>query len=244
MAKTIEEGKVAIKKPWNVTDKRFVCFLDIMGFKDMVMRNSHETIYKMLEEFSKHRTTLEIPNPLPEELNFESDPLKTVSFSDSIVIFTKNDSKGCLEILTYAASWLFAKAVESGIPLKGVISHGEMSVNISRQIFFGQPLIDAYLLEEDVTFYGIVIHNTAEKIINENLDTLLGKEFYFDCVVPFRTSKIKHYILDWVTSIETEFGTNKKTKALKLLQKQREQTSGSPRRYIDNTIDVINQINN
>jgi len=48
------EEKTTNKKPWNLTDKRFVCFLDIMGFKDLVMRNSHDEIYKMLNELSKH----------------------------------------------------------------------------------------------------------------------------------------------------------------------------------------------
>ena len=148
------------KKPWNPTDKRFVCFLDIMGFKDLVMRNSHDEIYEMLMELSKHRTSLESKN-LPSKY---ADSLKTVSFSDSIVVFTKDDSIASFDLLTIAVSWLFAKAMEDGIPMKGAISCGEMSINITRQIFFGQPLIDAYLLEEDVAFYGIVVHNTVETV--------------------------------------------------------------------------------
>lgn len=93
MANTEETEKTVNRKPWNVTDKRYVCFLDIMGFKDMVMRNSHDKIYKMLEDFSKDRATLESPN-IPA--GYEPESMKTVSFSDSIVIFTKNDSIQCL----------------------------------------------------------------------------------------------------------------------------------------------------
>lgn len=47
------------KKSWSPTSKRFVCFLDIMGFKDLVMRNSHKEIYDLLTKLSKHRDTLE-----------------------------------------------------------------------------------------------------------------------------------------------------------------------------------------
>jgi len=36
------------KKKWIITTKRFVAFLDIMGFKDMVARNSHKNIYNSL----------------------------------------------------------------------------------------------------------------------------------------------------------------------------------------------------
>lgn len=232
-----KKGITVNKKPWNVTDKRFVCFLDIMGFKDMVMRNSHEKIYKMLDEFSKDRSSLETPN-IPD---YERDSMKTVSFSDSIVIFTKNDSQKCLELLTFASSWLFAQAIKAGIPLKGAISHGEMSVNISRQIFFGQPLIDAYLLEEDIAFYGIVIHNTLEKILNQFSETLIGKDKYADFLIPFKSGKINHYILDWISAIDGKDDKERKIKALLFMKKQREQTSGGPRKYIDNTIEVINQ---
>ena len=229
------------KKPWNLTTKRFVCYLDIMGFKDMVMRNSHDSIYKMLDDLSKKRDSIDNAQHLPQP--YEKDSLKTVSFSDSIVIFTKNDTKDCLELLTRATSWLFANAIESGIPLKGAISHGELSVNISRQIFFGQPLIDAYLLEEEVEFYGIVIHNTVEKILNELNTSLISIEKYKDCVVPLKSGKIQHYILDWVSKINTtDNPQSKKEELLRLMKRQREQTVGRPRRYIDNTIYVFNQI--
>lgn len=234
------EATQSIKKSWGLTNKRFVCFLDIMGFKDRVMRESHESIYKMLEGLSKHRSSLENSGSLPER--YESDSLKTVSFSDSIIVFTKNDSKECLELFTMATKWLFAKAIESGIPLKGAIAHGEMSVNTSRQIFFGQPLIDAYLLEEEVAFYGIAVHNTVEKILNTYDDTLSGFINYIDCNIPLKTGKTQHYILDWISTLENVDNLSYKELATKLMKKQREITSGSPRRYIDNTIDVINQL--
>lgn len=232
---------IRTKKSWNVTAKRFVCFFDIMGFKDMVMRDSHINIYKKMDEFSKAKKFIESPD---KPNNYLNDSIKMVSFSDSIVVFTKDDSKECLEILTLAAVWLFKKAIQTGIPMKGAISHGEMSVNIAGQIFFGQPLIDAYLLEEELAFYGIVIHNSAEKILNHNIEILVGNEKYIDCLVPFKTGKINHYILDWISSLEGNNREIQKKNALELMKKHREQTSGSPRRYIDNTIDVINQIFN
>ncbi|MGJ1212947.1 hypothetical protein [Sphingobacterium multivorum] len=95
------------KNNWNPTDNRFVCFLDIMGFKDLVMRNSHKEIYDLLLDLSKNRESLEDINFLPK--GYDLDSLKTVSFSDSIVIFTKTDSVKCFELLSLSVSWLFAK---------------------------------------------------------------------------------------------------------------------------------------
>ena len=233
-----ESLKIKSKKSWNPTDNRFVCFLDIMGFKDMVMRNSHEEIYSMLNSLSKHRSYIESTEDLPAEY---IDALKTVSFSDSIVIFTKDDSISSFEILTYATSWLFAKGMEDGIPMKGAISCGEMSINISRQIFFGQPLIDAYLLEEDVAFYGVAVHNTVEKFINDNSNNIDKNviDRYIDCLTPLKSGKINHLILDWIIDLDDDKKSPFKEIALSIMKKQREKTSGSPRKYIDNTIEVI-----
>jgi len=231
------------KKSWNPTSKRFVCFLDIMGFKDMVMRNSHKEIYKLLTNLSKHRKTLENAGKLPE--NYDSDSLKTVSFSDSIVVFTKDDRPECFELMTYAVSWLFSQALKDGIPMKGAIAFGEMSVNISSQIFFGQPLIDAYLLEEEVKYYGISVHNTVEKYFADYNVKDEIKEHYIDCQTPLKSGKINHYNLDWITSLnlqKEEEETDEKKIALNLMSKQRRQTSGNPRKYIDNTVEMINKM--
>ncbi len=41
---------------WIATGRRYVCFIDIMGFKDMVATKVHSEIYKMMENIvNKHR---------------------------------------------------------------------------------------------------------------------------------------------------------------------------------------------
>ncbi|CAM4116222.1 hypothetical protein FLAN108750_11165 [Flavobacterium antarcticum] len=228
------------KKSWSPTSKRFVCFLDIMGFKDLVMRNSHKDIYELLNKLSKHRDDLENTSSLPEQ--YDSDTLKTVSFSDSIVIFTKDDRPECFEVLTFAVGWLFSQSLIDGIPMKGAIAFGEMSVNISSQIFFGQPLIDAYLLEEEVNYYGIVVHDTVERYFDEyNVNKNIQK-LYIDCLTPLKSGKINHLNLNWISSLnlQNDIDINEKEKALSLMLKQRRRTSGYPRKYIDNTSEVIN----
>jgi hypothetical protein len=40
-------------KKWKDTDKRYVCFVDIMGFKNFVYRNSHEAVKRRMTKFQK-----------------------------------------------------------------------------------------------------------------------------------------------------------------------------------------------
>ncbi|TCK85549.1 hypothetical protein [Albibacterium bauzanense] len=228
------------KTNWVPTANRFVCFLDIMGFKDLVMRNNHKYIYELLLDLSKNRETLDNVKSLPER--YDLDSLKTVSFSDSIVIFTKTDSVECFELLTISVNWLFAQAIKSEIAMKGSIALGETSVNIAKQIFFGQSIIDAYLLQEEVAFYGIVAHNSVENFIaNEGIDESVFNT-YKECKAPLKSGKIGHLILNWADAFDREEGIDLKENVLLVIQKLRNKTSGSPRRYIDNTIGVINEI--
>ena len=44
------------KSIWTITTDRFVGFIDIMGFKDMVMRSSHDDIYRMMKVINKAKT--------------------------------------------------------------------------------------------------------------------------------------------------------------------------------------------
>lgn len=46
-------------KNWVTTAKRFVVFLDIMGFKDLVYRNPHKTVYEKLEFISQIKNRID-----------------------------------------------------------------------------------------------------------------------------------------------------------------------------------------
>ena len=52
MAKT----KTLSKADWEITTDRYVAFIDIMGFKDMVARSTHDEIYQMMKEIDKAKT--------------------------------------------------------------------------------------------------------------------------------------------------------------------------------------------
>lgn len=222
---------------WLITTSRYVCFIDIMGFKDLVARQSHAKVFNLMSRLSDAKELLH--SVLNNDSKSKSkNLLYTTTFSDSIIIFSKDNSDDSEIAMMISMSYLFEKAMSNGIPLKGALSFGRMSVDKEKQIFFGQPLIDAYLLQEDLFYYGIVIHNSAEQKL-----TRLSDESYFkDLLTPLKSGNIYHYNLNWFAYLTEEDKSNKVLEKAfkKVTKKHRGLTSGRPRKYLDNTLQVFN----
>lgn len=235
---------------WKPTDKRFVAYLDLLGFKDKVMRSSHEDIYAELNTISTVRRSLEKSVDKDSiQKTFNDVDIYIVSFSDSIVLFSKNDSEDNFKFFSIALLGLFSNAIKSKIAIKGSVAHGMISINKSEQIYFGQPIIDAYLLEEDVNFLGIVCHNSIDKYLR----TIPASNFvlgtYKFTETPLKYGNINHTFVDYYNYLldstkKKEMMDNKEitVEIINIIEDFYETVSGSPRRYIDNTVKFLNKI--
>jgi|JI10StandDraft_1071094.scaffolds.fasta_scaffold2345218_1 hypothetical protein len=48
------------QQKWKTTAKRFVAYVDIMGFKDMVARNSHKDILEIMVGMTHYLKNIEV----------------------------------------------------------------------------------------------------------------------------------------------------------------------------------------
>lgn len=105
--------------------------------------------------------------------------------------------------------------------------------------FFGQPLVDAYLLQDEIKFYGIVAHHTIEHLIKNSKPDIA--RMFAKTDVPLEKGWSKHYILSWEKINNNSFHAN----GIELgpwLDSIEENISGKPRVYVDNTIKVMDSI--
>jgi hypothetical protein len=219
---------------WEPTANRFVAFFDIMGFKDMVSKKSHEEVLILLKSLNNNVKALESQNnTIQTELNdMIFGETKTFTFSDSLIIFSKSDLEADARKLWADFSYIMHIASSEQIPIKGALSFGKITVDVKNSIFFGQPIIDAYLLQEDLHLFSLVAdHNYENKIKELKLNVMSSFEFY---KVPLKSGKAKHYVFKPFKKDLS--GTIENLKKLYLT------VSGKPRQYIDNTIEFINSL--
>ena len=229
MIKTALEGEsnLRLQSEKNTTN-RFVAFLDIMGFKERVARTKHEELLSQLTKFNRDITSF--------IGKYQNSEIQLAQFSDSIVLFSNDDTSQSLTTIAEVTCGIMQAAIKQKIPIKGAIAQGEITCDIPKQLFFGQALIDAYLLEENIHYYGILVHHSAEISVIK-----LENKFFQDIKAPLKSGKIFHYELSWYINDPTKDRKKQLDEIVAALKNIRQTVSDAPRKYIDNTLDIINE---
>lgn len=228
----LQQIMASTKSDWSVTADRYVAYFDIMGFKDMVLRTSHEEIYRMM---------LKIDQNIREMADIQwgdstSKLIKTTNYSDSIIIYSKDDSDDSLYSFVCTVAAFTNDLLTEAIPYKGAVAFGKMTLDTKNSIFFGQPLIDAYLLQEELEFYGVIAHATIEKEIEEkNKKKKIPFIESYSCNL--KKGNSRHLTICPVFAVVTVKPNIKEhvDKVLASCKKLRLKTSGHLRKYVDNT---------
>ena len=224
---------------WNDSNERLVLYLDIMGFKERVSRTNIETLKEQLLAFKTQNIKL---SPLLRTGigDAQKELMKMAQFSDSTVVVSAGKSKHDLNRITRAAVILMQTALRTGFALRGVIACGNMVFDEENQLFFGKALVDAYNLEEQLSFYGVVFHESVERIVKQALQA--PNRTYFpikDEAVYTKGGKSAHYHVAWYEMKEDLAKGSIKDQAIEWLTKLRESVSGIPRIYLDNTLKIL-----
>lgn len=229
-----QKKKESDKFKWEVTSNRFVGIIDVMGFKDLVARNSHEVVYEKMKKVSK---AMEV-NQSVFSVDYESDNFNLniimMTYSDSIMVYSRDNSDSCLENFIASVSALSEDLFKAGIPHKGAVAFGKMTLDFENSIFFGQPLIDAYLLQDELKLYGIVVHPTAEF---ENDFALDQTVIEYSC--PFKSGFAKHITILPGTFFSDPFDEREYAELIESINNLKINTSGALRMYVDHTINYL-----
>jgi hypothetical protein len=217
------------------TTERFVAYFDIMGFKDLIYRSDHSAVSAILSKVSN--TVADIKEWEVESLKkdargrkkwFDKGIVLPVLFSDSVLFVSRTNTIFDARKAAYSASFFLYQMFSACIPVKGTLAYGTFTADFGASKFFGRPLVDAYLLAEEVHFYGAVLHHSFEKYLhdqNEGLPEIILKRK----PVPMKGGSVTHSFIDWRSHLGKEVGQES------LIEPFYRSVSGSTRRYVDNT---------
>lgn len=225
----VKGHKKALYEPWDVDGERLLLYADVMGFKDRVATRSHQ---RLKEEILKFRSDWDTRTSCLKL----GDYLKFVQFSDSMLLVVQGIDTRMFNLITQAGVCLMQIAMENQFPIKGVLAQGTFTFDEERQLYFGQPLVDASLLHDQLKFYGIAVHNSAEKTVKANADILKP---YSKTQIDIEKGKVSHYHLCWNTLNSGYKYENITDKCNKWLDTIEENVSGEPRMYVDRTRQIL-----
>ena len=155
--------------------KYTVALCDILGFSDLVeSRPLDRVVEDDILWFSKalyHAVNKEWPENVPsfDEIN-QNSSVGLAWFSDTILLFTREDEEDSLqELLQILASLIFMTVIEGTTRLRAGIAYGEAFIDPENVMYVGKPIIYAYQLEQQQQWSGAALTKSASERVPEDV---------------------------------------------------------------------------
>jgi len=247
------------KKVGEMEDKKFVAFLDILGFKELVKNNSHSYLVEKFKKFlflnqyglSNGKINSNATNQ-DELFNTDISKVNLISISDSIVLYTDDNTIDDFLHIIDAVSTLLNIGIKNGFPLRGELSSGYFSAilkenksldfDYSNQILLGKALVEAYTIESKQEWAGCIISDKCFQIFEEKVDNLKLKYYknnykIINYNVPIKGTNTEQYVVNWVK--DSTINNNQVKEAF---QKHNKIINDNVKTKIKNTLDFFNYI--
>jgi hypothetical protein len=195
------------KEIWLPNCKRFIVFMDIMGFKNMVYNSSNEDLLFTMKKLSASIKQIDmdfkkiVEGKEIHSTLYENAVIKTVIFSDSILLISNDDSVISFAKIIRAVQYFFGSAIFHVIPIKGAMAYGMQTADLEDSLYFGKPIIEAWEFQNDLYMYGVVLHNSVEEYLDSHfheINDIIGKDNIIKYETPFKKENISRYVINWL----------------------------------------------
>ncbi len=140
-------------------NKCFVGYLDILKFSYLVEKVEAYSLDDLLGRLKE-----DLLKFYPERQKI----IRYVFVSDSLLLFTENDSKESFDCLIGATAQLMVGGIAKNFPIRGAISHGNFYFNNSTKLFFGPALVDAVKYEKIQNWMGVILTPNCAEFVKTN----------------------------------------------------------------------------
>jgi len=158
--------------------KAFIGYFDLLGFKEFVQKNDHETqsrgmynLFRDIGNAAANRKVKKLPNGgfVPDLTDSE---VRVLNFSDTVIFWTNEDSfKALSEILSVVFFFNYTSTIHF-FPARGTLIHGEIEhVHYNQEnenggayflnSVFGTGIVEAYQKSELAEWSGATIDSSV-----------------------------------------------------------------------------------
>lgn len=183
-------------------NKRYVAHFDMLGFKSAILRNVDES-WGALSDLQgiTHKIQMSEIGVKGSNRRF-SNRIRSVIFSDSVLVFTLQDEVEDLLSILILTCQLFGDSLARCLPLRGGISYGDFYYNSDLNLYCGQPFVNAYIIGESAHWSGVVIDDLVAHHFHSNYHRLTSDPSTRDLVVrwnvPYKNGTDKEcWVINW-----------------------------------------------
>lgn len=171
--------------------KKYVAFLDVMGFKRLVDSKQEEDRQLLQTYFNKVAEIFDVI-----ETTRSKENLQKLAISDCVILVADEDY---FKDLLVAIRTFQSRLALENIWIRGAVTFGEVCFRPEENLLVGPAYTRAYLLEETQAEYARVI---IDPKILKKLDTN-REDFCKKCNVPASVHKFRPLVHDYNTSPRT-----------------------------------------
>jgi hypothetical protein len=142
----------------------YIALFDILGFKQTIFDTPLEELKKVLGDEFNELLDMTISFSIPDGRKDSNGNIERtreycsyIRFSDTIIIFSDDETDICLGHILLAARKLIGFMIIKGLPVRGAITKGELYVDTNNSLVLGEGLIRAYELEQIQEWSGAIV---------------------------------------------------------------------------------------
>ena len=178
---------------------RLVAHIDILGMSTLIRRDlaSAWGVLSDLVNVRDDAREFEYEFLDKNERLKVSEIVKMVTFSDTLLAFTKGDSDIEVKSMLILVSHIFHQALCKCVPIRAGIAVGEFWVNFDKSMYCGPAMLEAYEIGEASQWLGIVLSKAMGERAKAQKMTSGKHPFIVDWNVPLKSGTCLMPVVNW-----------------------------------------------
>lgn len=178
---------------------RYVAHIDVLGMSNLVKKDP-DLAWELLSELvdiRKHAHNVELTFTDTYETIVAPDIARAVTFSDTILLFTKSNTPNDLRVIMVVVTEMLNKALSKFIPIRAGVSLGLFFFNIEESMYAGPALVEAYEIGESAQWIGIATSEDVYKKAEQAGLQAGNKDVITPAIIPTKKGFRDGYAVDW-----------------------------------------------